>query len=325
MKLRLGLFTCIAASALCLSAGVAAQAYPSKPVRIVVGYAPGGTVDFLARLVAPLLGEQLKQGVVVENRPGASGILGAGLVANAAPDGYTLLACATTELTVLQHVMDKLPYDPLRDFTPLVLAASSPSVLVIHPSVPANSAREFLDLARAKGSFPYGSPGPGSSSNIAFELLRAESRIDFVHIPYKGGAPATADLIGGQLPAASLSAVSVAAHIRAGKVKALAVLQPKRSELLPNVPTFKEATGFDINAETLYGFMAPANVPQAVVARLEAEILKILADPVVRSRLAQATLDVQAIAARPSAEWLRQASAYNENATRRSGFRLKLE
>ena len=316
---------CVALATLGLSAEVAAQAYPAKPVRIVVGYAPGGTVDFLARLVAPMLGEQLKQSVVVENRPGASGIVGAGVVANAAPDGHTLLACASTELAVLQHVMDKLPYDPLRDFTPLVLAVSSPSVLVVHPSVPANSAKELIDLARARGSFPYGSPGPGSSSHIAFELLRAETRVDFVHVAYKGGGPATADLIGGQLPAASLSAVSVAAHIRAGKAKALAVLQPKRSELLPNVPTFRESTGLDLNAETLYGFMAPANVPQAVVARLEAEILKVLADPAVRARLAQATLDVLAIGARPSAEWLRQASAYNENATKRSGFKLKLD
>ena len=315
----------VALATLCLSAEVAAQAYPAKPVRIVVGYAPGGTVDFLARLVAPMLGEQLRQSVVVENRPGASGIVGAGVVANAAPDGHTLLACASTELAVLQHVMDKLPYDPLRDFTPLVLAVSSPSVLVVHPSVPANSAKELIDLARARGSFPYGSPGPGSSSHIAFELLRAETRVDFVHVAYKGGGPATADLIGGQLPAASLSAVSVAAHIRAGKAKALAVLQPKRSELLPNVPTFRESTGLDLNAETLYGFMAPANVPQAVVARLEAEILKVLADPAVRARLAQATLDVLAIGARPSAEWLRQASAYNENATKRSGFKLKLD
>jgi tripartite-type tricarboxylate transporter receptor subunit TctC len=314
----------VSVAALCITGAASAQTYPTKPIKIIVGYAPGGTVDFLARLVTPTMAEQLKQTVLVENRPGASGTIGASFVAKSAPDGYTILACATTELALLPHVIS-VPFDAMRDFTPLVLAATSPTVTVVHASVPANNAKELIELAKAKGGLPYGTPGPGSSSHIAFELLRAVSNIDFVHVPYKGGGPATADLVGGQIPLAVLSSVSLAAHMRAGRAKALAVLQTERSSLMPNIPTFKEATGYDINAATSYGFMLPAKTPAAIVAELESAILKNLTDPAVRKRLTEMMLEPLAMPSQPFATWLGKENAYNESAIKRIGKKLKLD
>lgn len=307
-----------------VAAGTAAgQDYPDRPVRIVVGYAPGGGVDLLARLVAQRLGENLKQSVIVENRPGASGTIGAGLVAQAAPDGHTLLACNNAEVTLLQHVLGKLPYDPSRDLAPLVLATSAPTVLVVHPSVPAGNARELLALARARGGLPYGTPGPGSVAHIAFELLRAESAVPFTHVPYKGGAPAVADLVSGQLPVALITSPAIIGHIRAGKARPLAVLQKERSGLLPEVPTFKEATGIESSdAPSWFGFMAPARTPPEIRARLEREIRAILAEPDVRAKLGGAALDVLALPADTMAARMREETSASEQAIRRVGMKF---
>lgn len=301
-----------------------AQNYPTKPVKIVVGYSPGGTADFVVRLLAPGLQERLKQSIVVENRPGASGTIGANLVAKATPDGYTIYFGSSTEFTLVQYVMAELPYDPLGDFSPVVIAASSPTIIVVNPSVPVDNTTALLALAKSKGGLPYGSPGPGSNANIAFDVLQADTKIPFTHVAYKGGGPAASDLVAGQLPTAVVSAVSIIAHMRAGKARALAVLQEQRSSLMPDVPTFKESTGIDImNAATLFQFMAPAKTPNTIVSRLEDAILDVLADPVVRERLNQATLEVLALPTSASSARLRDLSSYNENAIKRAGIRAK--
>jgi tripartite-type tricarboxylate transporter receptor subunit TctC len=320
MKLFQGLLGCLA---LCVT-GAAAQSYPTKPIRVVVGYAPGGTVDFIARLVATSASEQLGQTLVVENRPGAAGVVGANTVAKAAPDGYTVLICASTELVLLPH-LTTLPFEPLKELMPLVRAATSSSVVAVHPSVAAGNAKELLELAKAKGGLPYGTPGHGSASHIAFELLRAVSGIEFVHVAYKGGAQAIADLVGGQIPLVSMSSAPMVAHFRAGKARPLAVLQPERSSLFPDVPTFKEATGFDINASTSYGFMLPAKTPAPIVATLESAILKSLTTADAQARLGKMTLETLATGSQPFGEWLRSENAYNANAIKRIGMKLKLE
>ena len=311
-------------AAACVSAASLAQTYPSKPVRIIATNSPGGGVDLVARLVAQSLSEQIGQSVFVENRSGAGGAIGASAFSKADPDGYTLLACANAEITVLPHLLQNLRYDPLHDFLPLVLAAAAPAVLVVHPDLPVNNVMELLALAKAKGGIEYGTPGPGTPQHIAFELLRTETGIPLTHVPYKGGSPATADLVAGQLRVALINMPPIMAHIRAGRLKALAVVQSERSNLLPNVPTFKQATGINItDAPSWYGFMAPAQTPPEIISRLESAILKALAEPGVRARLGDAGLDPLALPSKGFSARIREESAAMESSIKRIGLKLQ--
>lgn len=311
-----------ALAALAFSLAASAQAYPSKPVRIVASYPAGGGVDLMARLVAQKLGEQMGQQFFVENRVGASGTIGADAVAKAAPDGYTILAGGNPELTFMPLVNDKLPYDPQRDLAPLVLAANAPSVVVAHPASGPSSMRDALERAKSQAGLPYGTPGRGTPMHLAFELLGIETGTRFTHVPYKGGGPATNDVVAGQISLAVINAPPVLPHIKAGKLKALAVMQGERSALLPEVPTLREATGLQgISAPAWFSFAAPAGVPAEIRSRLEREIRRALADASVHAKLGGAGLDVVAHPAERMAEIIRAETAYNAATIKRLGFK----
>jgi len=302
-------------------AGSYAQSYPTKPVRIIVSYGAGGGVDLMARMVAAKLQERMGQPFVVENRAGASGTIGAAAVANAAPDGYTILAGGNPEMTVLPHMLNNLPYDPQRDLAPITLAANVPSVVVVHPSLQVKNLRELLDLAHAK-PVPFGTPGRGTPMHLAMEMINATEKTQFVHVPYKGGGPATNDVVGGQVGMAIINAPPLLPHIRAGRIKPLAIMQPERSPLLPEVPTFKEASGLDnVLATAWFAFFAPAKTPRDILQRLETEIRAVLEDPATKSRLVQGGMDVWALPSDRFAEQIRVESAYYEKAIRQLGVK----
>ncbi len=280
-----------ALSVFCLFLGAApatqAQTYPDRPLRLVVPFPAGGTVDAVARNVAQKLSESLHQPVVVENRAGAAGSIGSVAVARAAPDGYTLLMGTASTHGTNPAVQKSLPYDPVRDYAPVALVASTPYILVVHPSVPANSLTELLALAKAQpGKLNYGSYGSGSSNHLATELFRAISHADIVHVPYKGGAPAMSDLLAGQVQMMFDVFTTSGPHIRTGKLRLLGVGAPRRSALAPDAPTLAEAgvPGFD--ASTFFGIFAPIGTPRSVVMRLNEDINRALKTTDMRERLA---------------------------------------
>ena len=299
-----------------------AQAYPSKPVRVIASFAAGGGVDLMARLVAQRLQERLGQPFVVENRPGAGGSIGADAVAKAAPDGYTILAGGNPELTFMPVVNDKLPYDPQRDLAPLALAANAPSIVVAHPSAGIADMKQLLERARGAQGLPYGTPGRGTPMHLAFELLNLEAGTKLVHVPYKGGGPATADVVSGQVAVAVINAPPVLPHIKAGKLRALAVMQGERTALLPEVPTFAETTGIrSIEAPAWFAFSTHAKAPPEVRAKLADEIRAVLADKDVKAKLAGAGLDVVALPPERMAEIIRAELAYNAASVKCLGYR----
>lgn len=311
---------CVALALLGSAAAAGAQSYPAKPVRVVVSYGAGGGVDLMTRMVAAKLQERMGQPFVVENRAGAAGTIGAAAVAKAAPDGYTLLAGGNPEMTVLPHMLN-LSYDPQRDLAPITLAANVPSVLVVHPSLQAKGLRELLDMARAQ-PLPYATPGRGTPMHLAMEMINATQKTQFVHVPYKGGGPATNDVVGGQVGMAIINAPPLLPHIRAGKIKPLAIMQPERSPLLPEVPTFKEASGIDnVLATAWFAFFAPAKTPRDILQRLETEIRAILQEPATKARLVQGGMDVWALPSDRFAEQIRVESAYYEKAIKQFGIR----
>lgn len=278
--------------ALCLAwlsgaAGAAQVQYPTKPIRLIVPFPPGGTTDVVARVIAQKLTENWSQQVVVDNRPGAGGIIGTELAAKAPADGYTLLLGSITTHAVNPSLYKKLPFDPLRDFAPVSLAVSTPQVLVVHPSVAAKSVKELIALAKAKpGQLNYASAGTGTSPHLTFELFKSMAGVDLVHVPYKGTGPAITDLIGGQVQTMITGVVALYPHIKAGKLRALGATSAKRVAALPDVPTIAESgvPGFDV--ASWFGVFAPAGTPKPIVARLNAEIVKILAVPELRRKLA---------------------------------------
>ena len=298
-----------------------AQQYPVKPVRIVASYAAGGGVDVMARLVAQRLSQHFSQQFVVENRAGAGGAIGAEVVTRAAPDGYTLLAGGNPELTFLPHVSEKLPYDPQHDLAPLVLVANAPSVVVVNPAFQATSLKELLALAKVSDVL-YGTPGRGTPMHLSFELLNAEVGTKFSHVPYKGGGPATSDVVAGQISVAVINAPPLLPHIKAGKLRALAVMQDERSALLPGVPTFREATGIpNIDAPAWFAFLAPAGIPSDIRNRLEQAIIQAVTEPEVNAKLATMGLDVAALPSARFAEIMRAESNYNARTIKRLGYR----
>ena len=290
MKTSFKTVTSVIACAL-LTAGISSGAFgqatpfPSKPIRIVVGTVPGGGIDIVARLLAQKISELDGNPVIVENRPGASTTIGANTVAKAPADGYTLFM-ASTSFAVAGGLYKNLPYDTLKDFAPVTLVASGPLVLGVNPSNPARNLKELIAWAKAKPGKPiFGSAGAGTSVHLAGELFRMSAGFEYVHVPYKGGAPATADMMGGHVDMVFDVVVSILPHIKAGKARAIAVTGLQRTPLLPEVPTMAESglPGFEVAG--WYGLLAPAGTPQPIVARLHQMTVKALGAPDLRARL----------------------------------------
>jgi tripartite-type tricarboxylate transporter receptor subunit TctC len=263
----------------------AAQGFPTRPIRIVVPFAAGGAVDVVARAVGQRMSEQMNNLVLIDNRPGASANLGAELVAKSAPDGTTLLMGANG-LATNGTLFRNLAFDTLRDFAPVARVGYAPLVLVVPPSSPATSLKELVALAKTQpGSLNYGSAGNGGSGHLATELLRIQTGIDVVHVPYKGGAPALTDLIGGRLSFMLLNPIEVLPHVKSQRLRALAIASPKRLPMLPDAPTFAEAGLAGYDASVWWGLVAPAKTPKEIVAKLSAEALKAVEDAGVREKL----------------------------------------
>ena len=269
-----------------------AQNWPDKPVRILVGYPPGGGTDLVARLVQQPLTTAWGQPVVVDNRPGANAIIATEAVAKAKPDGYTLLMAYATELAVNPATMKKLPYDPVRDFTPIVQLAGAPLVLAVNPALPANSVRELIALAKAKpGALSYSSSGGGSVHHFAGELFKLQAGADLLHVPYKGSGPATADAVSGQVQVTYASVASVLRFVQAGRLRALGVTSKQRSSQMPEVPTLVEAGLADFELTSWYGLLAPAGTPPAIVAKIHADVTAALASAEVQRSFTVQGLD----------------------------------
>jgi tripartite-type tricarboxylate transporter receptor subunit TctC len=268
-----------------------AQTYPARPVRVVVPFAPGGITDVLARLIAEKWGENLGKNFYVENVTGGSGNIGMGQAAKAAPDGYTILT-AFVSYAVNPALFAKVPYDPVRDFEPISLAVSSTTVLVVNPSVTANTVDELIALIRASpGTYNYASAGAGTTSHLAGEQLRLSLDLDIVHIPYGGGAPAIASVVAGHTPIGFVAPSVAIPQLQDGKVRAIAVTSAVRAQTLPDVPTMTEAGHPGIEGESWVGFVAPAGTPKDIITTLNREIVKILAQPDMKERLAMLGFD----------------------------------
>jgi tripartite-type tricarboxylate transporter receptor subunit TctC len=262
------------------SAALAQSDYPNRPIKLIVGFAPGGSTDIVGRIVAQKLGERLGQTIVVENRAGAGGTIGADATAKAPPDGYTLTLGTTSTHAIAAGAYSKLPYNPVTDFTPISLVAITPYLLVVNPQVQARNLNEFLALAKSQpGKMNYASAGNGTATHLAMEMLKDAAKVDLVHIPYKGNAPADAAILQGEVQAVFGSMPALLQHAKANKVRALAVGTVARSPALPDVPTVAEQgyPGFD--AALWLGIMGPANMPKPVVDRLHKEIVAIVATP----------------------------------------------
>jgi len=280
------------ALAVCFASSALAQ-YPERPVRILVGYPPGGGTDLVARLVAQPLSERWKQPVVVENRPGANAIIATEAVVKAKPDGYTLLMAYATELALNPATHKALPYEPVRDLAPIAQLASAPLVLAVHPSISAQSVRDLVTLAKAKpGAMSYSSSGSGSVHHFAGELFKLRSGADIVHVPYKGSGPATADAVSGQVQVTFASVASVLRFVQAGRLRALAVTSRERSSQLPDVPTAIEAGVAGVELTSWYGLLAPAGTPASVINKVAADVAAVLALPEVQKGFTAQGLDM---------------------------------
>ena len=286
-KARRGFLGLAVAAALAATCGVAqAQSWPSKPVRLIVPFPPGGGNDVIARAVAQKLGDRLGQPVVVENRAGANGIVGLQAMMQAAPDGHTIAVGAAGPLAVNPSLYDKLPYDPVKDFAPITNLVNFPLLLVTHPSVAAKTTRELVALAKAQpGKLHYSSPGSGNSGHLAGELFNTMAGVKTVHVPYKGQGPALTDLIAGQVQMLYSSIPSVLPHVRQGQLNAIAVGSAKRIPSLPDIPTIAESGVPGYEAYSWVGMVAPAATPRAVVVRLNREIVEILKEKDVAEKL----------------------------------------
>lgn len=278
----------LALAACALTASAWGQAYPNKPLKMILPFPAGGPSDIVARAMGQGLAEALGHNVVIDNRPGGGGLIGATLAAKAPGDGYTLLLGGITTFGVAPSVHKNLAFDPVKDFLPVTMATRQPILLMMHPSLPVKSVREFIALAKARpGEINYASSGPGGSGHMAGELFRLVTGVNLVHIPYKGAPPALNELIAGQVQVMFGTILASAPHIRSGRVRAIAITGPQRSTALPEVMTFSEAGLPTYDASSWNGVLVPAGTPRAVVDRLNAEIVRILKSPNVLERLAQ--------------------------------------
>ena len=264
----------------------AAQAYPARPIRVIMGVPGGGTPDVLARTVTPGMSELLGQQLVVDNRGGAGGRIGADLASKAAPDGYTLFMTSPGALTIAPHVVKKLPYDALKGFVPISLVATGPFLLVVHPSVPAKTVRDIIALDRAApGKLNYASSGSGTPNHMAMELFKSMAGVKFNHVPYKGAPQAVTDLLGGRVSVTMNSIGPVLAHIKAGRLRALGIAGSKRSPALPELPTIAESGVPGYESGSWLGLLAPAKTPQKIIARLNEVTVKVVNSPQTHARL----------------------------------------
>lgn len=276
------------AAVLTAASAPALAAYPERPIQLIVPQSAGGGADILARTIAAKLSQSLGKQVVVDNRPGAAGIIGTQTVAQAAPDGYTLLMGAISTHSMNPGLYKaRLPYDPVKNFTPVTVVASAPLLVVVHPSLPVNSVQELIALARAKpGKLNFSSAGSGNSTHLAGELFKISAKVDMVHVPYKGATPAETGLMAGEVSVMFSSILSALPHSKAGKMKALAVTSAKRSSEAPELPTVAESglPGFEVNP--WYGLFAPAGTPPEIVDKLQQEVARIVHMPDVKQRFA---------------------------------------
>jgi tripartite-type tricarboxylate transporter receptor subunit TctC len=287
----------ICAAGIALSGPAQAQSYPSKPVLIILPLGAGSASDVAVRTLSDRLSTALKQQFLVENQPGAAGLIGTERAAKANPDGYTLTALNSSIMTTLPHVYAKVGYDPFKSFTPISMLVTIPTVLVVHPSLPARSVKELIALAKSKpGDILYASGGVGSPQHLAMEMFKNVARVDMVHVPYKGAPAATLDVVGGHVQALFNGLSAPLPHIRSGRLRALAMAGARRSSLLPDVPTVAEAGVPGYVYEQWLAFLAPARTPAEIVGRLNAETAKIMAAPDVRELLTKQALDVQGTA-----------------------------
>ncbi len=299
-----------------------AQAYPDRPIRLVVPFAPGGGTDLTGRAIAQRLSDAFGKPVVVDNRAGAGGVIGADLVAKAAPDGYTLLMGTPGPMTINPNLQKKMPYDTLRDFAPITLTTISPFILVVHPAVPAATVKELIALAKQKpGALNFGTAGTGSVAHLSAEQFKAMTGVQLTHIPYKGSSQSLIDLLAGQVQMVFENLPVVLPHIRAGKVRALAVGTRTRSALLPEYPTVAEAGVPGYEASTAFGMVAPAKTPKEIVGRLNREVVKILRSAEIKDSFG--ALGLEAVGGTPEqyAEHLRDELARYARIIKAAGIR----
>jgi tripartite-type tricarboxylate transporter receptor subunit TctC len=285
MKILLALILAAAAGA--------AHSFPTKPVRIIVAFPPGGGTDIVSRLLAPRLTELWGQAVVVENRAGASGTIGTETAARAEPDGHTLFMATMGNMTANQHLYPTMTVDPLRAFAPITKVVDVHFVFIANPTLQASSVKELIELARKRpGEIPYSSSGPGGAPHLAMELFKRQAGVDLTHVPYKGSAPGMNDLLGGRVMVTMDSLLQSLPHIKSGRLKALAVLGPKRSALLPEVPTVAEAGVPGYALTNWFGLLAPAGTPKNVVSKLNADVIRILREEDISRKIADMGADV---------------------------------
>lgn len=276
-------------AALFTAASAIAQtaAFPSKPVRIIVPFSAGGGLDFTTRVIAQKLGDAWGQQVVIDNRPGASGMIGAELVVRAPKDGYTLLSCSPAEVSLNAALYPKMTYDPFRDLAPISLTALYANLVTVHASMPVRNWKELVALSkRTKGGISYGSSGTGSTQHLTGEWLKRYAGIDLVHVPYKGAAPAVVDLVGGQIPLGILGVSPLTQHLKSGRLRGIVVTTAERTSSLPDIPTLAEVGVKGFDSSQWFGIMAPAGTPPAVIAKVNADLQRVLAMADVKERLA---------------------------------------
>ena len=277
---------CISVAISCVAVPAHGQEYPTKTIRMLNPLPAGGPTDILGRIIAQPVSEALGKQIVTDNRPGAAGNIAAEMAAKAAPDGYTLFIAGVGNFAVNVTLFSKLPYDPLKDFAPVVLSASVPLILVTHPTLPVKSVKEFIALMKAKpGQFNYASAGPGSPQHLTAELFKFMAKVEMTHIPYKGSGPAITDLVGGQIPFAFESMIPVLPHVKSGRLRALAVSSAQRSPVMPDVPTVAESGVPGFESIAWYGVVAPAGTSKEIIAKLNAEMVRIANLPDIKQRL----------------------------------------
>ena len=301
------------------SGALPAQGYPAKAIRVVVPYAPGGATDLTGRIVGARMSETLKQTVVVDNRTGAGGVIGADIVAKASSDGYTVLLASPAEIAVLPH-LQKLPYDPQKDLAPVSLASTTPLILVVHPSLPVKSVKQLIALVKARpGQLTYASAGTGGVQHLAGELLKIRFKLDMAHVPYKGAGPVMPDLVGGHVPMFFSGMPPSMPHVRAGKLRALAVTSTRRSPAAPEVPTMGEAGVSDFVFTNWFAYFVPAGTPAGVIERLNGEINRVLKLEDVKAKLATVGLETVGTTPEELSRFVREESDKFEKLIRLSG------
>ena len=286
MKIRRAAQWCCLFCFLTAAGAAVAQPYPTKPIRFVIPYAPGGGTDLTARPIAVRLTERWGKSVILDNRPGGGGMIGAEIVAKSSPDGYTILISAASEMSINLVLYGKMPYDPVKDFQPVTLATTTPAILLAHPSLPVKSIKDLIALAKAKPSaVSYASVGIGSPMHFAGELMNSMVKIKMVHVPYKGAAPALVDLLGGHVPVGFVTLLAATPHVKSGKLRALGVTSAQRSTSLPDVPTVAESglPGFDI--VQWFAAWVPAQTPKDIIENLNVEMVRIIQSPDYKKRM----------------------------------------